>query len=85
MAVSPLLLSVSLDKQRSLLKVKRIVTPEPSPQYYRVTGHYETLRMLAGPDVLDQSLFTIVIFMMRLVLKPSFSYTRIAPTFSVRT
>src|SRR5467141_3745781 len=28
-------------------KIKRIETLEPGPQYYHITGHYETLRMFA--------------------------------------
>jgi hypothetical protein len=40
------LLSVSLDNQRSLFRVKRIATRGRSPQYYRITRHYETLRMI---------------------------------------
>ncbi len=42
-------------------------------------------RDVLGSSSVDYSVFTIAIFMTRLVLKPSFSYTRIAPTFSERT
>src|SRR2546428_13419583 len=34
--------------KRGFSKIKRIETLEPSPQYYRITSHYETLRMICG-------------------------------------
>src|SRR2546425_3469597 len=33
-------------------KIKRIETLEPGPQYYRITSHYETLRIFAGLQIL---------------------------------
>jgi len=32
-------------------KIKRIETMEPGPQYYRITSHYDTLRIFAGRQI----------------------------------
>src|SRR6266566_843149 len=37
--------------KRGFSKIKPIATLEPGPQYYRITSHYETLRIFAGRQI----------------------------------
>jgi hypothetical protein len=47
---SPVAIPVSPIMQRSLLRVKRIETYNQSPQYYRITRHFERLRRVVGSE-----------------------------------
>jgi len=39
--------------KRGFRKIKRIETLETGPQYYRITNHYDTLRMIYGVMALE--------------------------------